>query len=272
MSGPRAWWARLRRPDPHTLAGASALDALTSADRRVFERHLAGCESCQAEAASLREAAARLGTAAAAAPPPGLRERVLAGLPGVRQLPPVVDGQQARIRRGMPWLRALRLREPWLRAPWLRAPRLAVAAAVVCLLLVLASGTLMVGAQHRLTAERSRTAAITAVLNAPDATMMTGRGRHGGTATVVMSHARRSLVLTTARLPSLPGTQRYEVWLMGPQGTRAAGMLPAARHGMTSPMIVSGLAAGDELALTAGPASGAPRPAVPMVLMLNLPS
>lgn len=261
MSGPRPWWARrwwptLRRADPHTLAGAYALDALTSADRVVFERHLAGCDACQAEAASLREAAARLGAAAAVAPPPGLRARVLASLPGVRQLPPVAGQERHASRHG----------------PWLRAPRLAGAAAGACLLLVLAFGVLVMHTQHRLSAEQARTAAITAVLNAPDATMMTGRARQGGSATVVMSHARRALVLTTARLPALPGSERYEVWLMSPHGARSAGMLPPAHHGMTPPVVVSGLAAGEELALTAEPAAGASHPASSMVLTLHLPS
>ena len=255
MSPPRRW-PRLRHADPHTLAGAYALDALTAADRAVFERHLTGCDACQAEAASLREAAATLGTAAAVAPPPELRARTLASLPSVRQLPPVV-GQQRPSRRSLPWL---------------RAPRLAGAVAAACLLLVLAFGALAMHTQHRLSVEQARTAAITAVLNAPDATMMTKHGRQGGSATVVMSHARRALVLTTARLPGLPGSERYEVWLMGPHGARSAGMLPPARHGMTPPVIVSGLAAGDELALTAEPAAGASHPAAAMVLTLHLPS
>ena len=32
---------KTRRPEPHTLAGAYTLDALTRADRARFERHLA---------------------------------------------------------------------------------------------------------------------------------------------------------------------------------------------------------------------------------------
>jgi anti-sigma-K factor RskA len=256
MSRPGARWPRLRRSDPHTLAGAYALDALTSADRVVFERHLSGCDACQAEAASLREAAARLGAAAAMAPPPGLRARVLASLPSARQLPPVV-GQEPYARRGVPWQ---------------RVPRLAGAVAAACLLLALAFGALVMHTQHRLSVEQGRTAAITAVLNSPDATMMTEPGRQGGSATVVMSHARRALVLTTAQLPALPASERYEVWLMSPHGARSAGMLPPAHHGMTPPVVVSGLAAGDELALTSEPASGAASPDSPMVLALRLPS
>src|SRR5579864_2301122 len=80
---------RTRRPEPHTLAGAYALDALTGADRTRFERHLARCEQCAREIASLREATARLAAAAAAEPPAGLTERALAAAARTRQLPPV---------------------------------------------------------------------------------------------------------------------------------------------------------------------------------------
>src|SRR5262249_56267716 len=69
---------RLRRTDPHTLAGAYALDALGEADREKFERHLLGCEACHAEAASLRDAAGWLAEPAPAVPPPPLPGQVLA--------------------------------------------------------------------------------------------------------------------------------------------------------------------------------------------------
>src|SRR5215469_17316074 len=81
---------RLRRPDPHTLAGAYALDALSETDRAAFERHLSACDSCRHEASSLREAAGHLAEATAVAPPPRLREQVLAEAARTRQQPPPV--------------------------------------------------------------------------------------------------------------------------------------------------------------------------------------
>ena len=61
---------RLTR-DTHTLAGAYAMDAISGPDRERFERHLAGCAECAQEIASLREATALLGTAAAEPMPAG---------------------------------------------------------------------------------------------------------------------------------------------------------------------------------------------------------
>lgn len=56
------------------------------------------------------------------------------------------------------------------------------------------------------------------MLNAPDAVMLTDRIKTGGTATVVMSDRDRALVFTTARLPRLPASWCYQLWLMGRAG------------------------------------------------------
>lgn len=265
---------RFRRSDPHTLAGAYALDALTPADRAAFERHLGACEDCRHEAASLRAAAARLGQAATAPPPSWLRQQVLAKAAQTRQLPPpaglrdslapAADGPGG-APAGRPGLSRRGL-------AWPAAPRLAVAMAGTCLLIALGFGGLVLHAQHRLTLEQAHSAEIAAVMSAPDATMMTARAAAGGRATVVMSHADHAMVLTTARLPALPAGKRYEVWLMGPGGVRPAGMLPPAHRGMTAPVVVSGLAATNMVGVTVESAAGARHPTTAPVLMLHLPS
>jgi anti-sigma-K factor RskA len=250
---------RLRRTDPHTLAGAYALDALNDTDRESFERHLGVCEACRAEAASLRDAAGRLAEASAAVPPPRLRGLVLAEAARTRQQPPPVRVAE-------------RVRWSWHGVGWPAAPRMAVAIAGAGILVALALGTLLINDQHRLHMDETQRGQIAAVLNAPDADIMTVRARPRGSVTVVMSHAARALVLTTARLPVLPPSECYQVWLMGGHGIRSAGRLPAPKQGMTSPMIVAGLARGDRMGVTVEPAGGSPRPSSPPVLMLALPT
>jgi anti-sigma-K factor RskA len=62
----------------HELSAAYALDALDAADARAFEQHLAHCERCQRELATLSAGATALAFAAAPAEaPPMLRERIL---------------------------------------------------------------------------------------------------------------------------------------------------------------------------------------------------
>jgi anti-sigma factor RsiW len=62
----------------HDLTAAYALDSLEADDARAYEQHLAGCERCQEELASLSAAAGSLAYAVLPVePPPALRERIL---------------------------------------------------------------------------------------------------------------------------------------------------------------------------------------------------
>jgi Anti-sigma-K factor rskA len=257
---------RPRRPEPHTLAGAYAMDAVAGADKARFERHLVSCQACARELAELREATARLAGAAVAEPPAGLVQRVVASAVRTPQLP-AAAGPAERWRAAQPGRGGGR--RPAHPGQALRA-RLALALAAVFLAVAAASGVIAFTTEHQLGAAERRDHQIAQVLTAPDAVMLTARAKPRGTATVVMSHRYRSLVLTTAGLPPLPAGHRYQVWLMGPSGDRSAGLLPAPHGGMTSPVIATGLAAGDWIGLTVTPAGGSPRPASAPVLMLDL--
>ena len=90
--------------DIHALSGAYAVDAVDDIERASFERHLAGCPTCRAEVASLREASALLADAATTTPPPALRDAVLSDITRVRPLPPVTVGGPVHRRRWFPAL------------------------------------------------------------------------------------------------------------------------------------------------------------------------
>ena len=242
--------------DVHTLAGPYAMDAISAPDRARFDRHLARCEDCAREIASLREATARLAAAAAVSPPPALKARVMAAAAATRQRPPGQEPEAAP--RTWPLRRAPRRRRLAMAAGAVAAAA-AVAAAVVF-------GVSNGGMRDQLSRAQASSQQVAAVLTARDATMMTGAVRGGGTVTIVMSHSMRELVFTAAALHALPASRGYELWLIGPAGDRAVIMLPPARHGMTGPVVASGLRPGDHLALTAEPAAGAPHLAGPMML------
>jgi hypothetical protein len=151
-------------------------------------------------------------------------------------------------------------------------PRLATALAVGFLAVAVGMGVLAIGARHQVAQDQDRGHAIAAVLNASDVIMLTARVTTGGNATVLESRHEHSLVFTASGLPALPPTRSYELWLMGPGGTRPAGMLPRPRAGMIGPMVVSGLAAGDRMGLTVEPAGGSARPTSAAILILRLAS
>jgi anti-sigma-K factor RskA len=262
------------RRDVHTLAGPYAMDAISPPDRARFDRHLAGCEDCAREIASLREATARLAAAAAVSPPPELKARVMAAAAATRQRPPGPEPEPAL--RTWP-LRTWPLRT-WPLRTWQGRPaprrRLVVGAGAVAAAAAVAAavvfGVSNGGVRDQLSQAQASSQQVAAVLTARDATMMTGAVRGGGTATIVMSHSMRELVFTAAALHTLPASRGYELWLIGPAGDRAVIMLPPARHGMTGPVVASGLRPGDHLALTAEPASdnahSGGRPTAPMML------
>jgi len=246
--------------DVHTLAGPYAMDAISAPDRARFERHLSRCEECAGEIASLREATARLATAAAVTPPPALKVRVMAAAAATRQRPPGQEpvasarSRPARSRQSHPAFRGRLV---------LAAGAVAVAAAVAAAVVF---GVSNGGMRDQLGRAQASSQQVAAVLTARDAAMMTGAVRGGGTVTIVMSHSMHELVFTAAALHALPASRGYELWLIGPGGDRAVIMLPSARHGMTGPVVASGLRPGDHLALTAEAAGGAARPTGPMML------
>jgi anti-sigma-K factor RskA len=255
----------LSRRDLHTLAGAYALDALDDgAEQERFIRHLRRCRSCQEEVRGFREVATALAFAAATEPPAELRERVMAAAGRTRQLPPEAARPRFRV-----WLPRIPL------GVWL--PRLALVTAVGAIAAVVALSIVLSNTEQQLTVQRAQGQAIAAVLAAPDVRTVTGPVATGGVTTVVFSGRRGELVVSTTGLAALPSGKAYELWLIGPtpaSGTaaRRAGLLPPTVSGTTTPVLASGLLAGDKLGLTVEPAGGTSQPTTTPILLLNLPA
>ena len=140
------WGDRFPFPERFEIAWAGVVD------------HLAGCEECAQEIASLREATARLATATAVAPPSGLKEKVMATAALTRQQPPPVSPAEAET---SPRASAVR---PWFRA-LARPHRLAMTAAAVAVLAVaLVFGISNGSMRDQLNAAQDRSQQIAAVL------------------------------------------------------------------------------------------------------------
>jgi anti-sigma-K factor RskA len=253
------------RRNLHALAGVYALDALDDgAEHKRFTRHLRHCRACAEEVRGFRDVATALAFAAAAEPPPELRERVLAAVGRTRQLPPVTP--RRRLRGWLPWTP---------QSVWL--PRLATATAAIAIAAVVALSIALSGAEQQLSSARAQSQAIAAVLGAPDIKAVTGPVTTGGMVTVLSSAGKRELVVAATGLAALPAGKVYELWLIGPSATqetavRPAGLLPPVLAGLTTPVLASGLVAGDKLAMTVEPAGGTGQPTTTPILLLSLPA
>ena len=198
--------------DIHALSGAYAVDALDELERVGFERHLAGCATCQAEVASLREATAALADDVAFAPPPELRASVLEEISRVRPLPPHEPGSH----------RAADDEDggPVIRRRWFPA---LVAAVVLALV-----GVGAVAWQPWQDDTSTTVTATDRVLADPDAQRVTQELDNGATATVVRSPKEHRAVLVTENMPAPPEGKVYQLWLQTPTADMvSAGLMPA---------------------------------------------
>ncbi|GAA3007030.1 anti-sigma factor [Kitasatospora albolonga] len=241
-------------PELHTLSGAYAAHALEEPERDAFERHLTDCHACAREVDEFLATLARLGAAEAAAPPPELRERVLAQLPTVRQLPPLTTERDTRAPAGRG-----------------RLPRLALAASVA--LAALLGG---VAVQQHQQAERARTetarlaerqASFAALLTAPDA-KVTSSSTGGATGTVVWSRSRGQAGFIASGMPALPPDRTYELWYDDAGTMRPAGLMPGSGSGSGALLLSGAIQGASGVGVTVEPAGGSAHPSGAPVMVL----
>ncbi|MGH1562417.1 anti-sigma factor [Mumia sp. DW29H23] len=236
--------------DPHNLAGAYALDALDAEERTSYEAHLAECTDCAEEVRGFRETAARLGAAQETAPPSPLRRAVLDAAARTPQERPVVVelGGQRRPRPGWP----------------------------VRLLLVAASLALVVGAavfglSQREEADRmeAQQAAITEVLSAPDAAMVSAPVDGGGTVRVVQSAEMGKAVMVVSELPRLDDDHDYQMWTQSGGAMHSAGVIPRDEQGSRGAHVMDDVTGVTAVAISVEPAGGSAEPTTDPIVLIE---
>jgi anti-sigma factor RsiW len=209
--------------DIHALAGAYALDAVDDLERAAFARHLQHCVACAIEVTELSETAARLAGAVAEAPPPRMRETVLAA---AARTPQERSGWTGRgphsdAAAGKPGAGSDR---------WRRFVTAAVAAGVVGVGAGFATWSISDQRVRDAQTEAAQSRRIADVLAAPDAVVRT-KEMGGGRVTLVVSRSQDRAVAVLAGLRR-PGEEKlYQLWLE-PAGTttmKSVGTLTAGR-------------------------------------------
>lgn len=229
------------RPAEH--AAAYALGTLDPGERGEFERHLETCASCRAEVQSFHEVAGLLAQSAApAAPPPELRERVLRA---ARQVRPITS----RRRTFLPWL----------------------AAAAVVVALLGAYGYWRAESQKRAfqttlataLAQLDSTKQVVAVLldSSVAVTDLAATGK-APTMRLYWNRVRSIIVVTAFDLPPAPAGRTYQLWAIEKgHAPVSVGTFNPPANGRT--VITLQMPAGlqpDLSAVTEEPAGGSPQP------------
>jgi hypothetical protein len=186
----------------HDLTAAYALHALDSEEARAYERHLARCARCRTELAELSEGAAALAYAAdGPAPPPVLRERILAAARAERE-------------------NVIPLRPRWA-VPAAVTAAVAVAAAIALAIWAVSLSDRLDRRNGELRAQE-RAAAIVADPASHRLPIEGGRG-----SLVVTPTGEAALVL--ARLEHAPAGRTYEAWVAQGGSPKRAGTFEGGR-------------------------------------------
>jgi anti-sigma-K factor RskA len=200
--------------DLHELSALYALDVLDADERARFEDHLAECEQCRGELASLRNTASSLAFVPGPPPPAELRERILER---ARAEPSNVVSLTAR--RSM-------------------ATSVAAALAVAATAAAVGLGIWAATLHHSLSQERSATK----VLRDPNARRIDVPGKPGQLVVAPSGDA----ALTGDFMPA-PDGKEYEAWIITDRPHRA-GML--GRGGRTTLLLHKRLPDGATVAIT----------------------
>jgi anti-sigma factor RsiW len=216
--------------DVHELTAAYAVDALSPEERERYEAHLARCEACRGELASLAPAATALAYAVDAPPlPPGLRDRIVAAVAADNVV-------------------AFAPRRRW---PLVAAGAAAAAAAALAIWGVALSQSL-----SHVRSQRDAAARAVQILGDPRA----ATHRLSGAAGVVGVDPDGRGVLVIRRLARAPHGKTYEAWVM----QKGVAPIPAGTFTGGSGTTVLALAAhvprGATVGATVERAGGSPRP------------
>ncbi|MGW2311827.1 anti-sigma factor, partial [Actinomadura luteofluorescens] len=101
----------------------------------------------------------------------------------------------------------------------------------------------------------------------PDARSATGRAAGGGTVTVVASASRGGVVVASSGLRALPSSKAYQLWLIGADGPRSAGLMTGDPG---RPVVAGTWRPRDKVGVTVEPAGGSARPSTEPLVLVDL--
>ncbi|MFJ3987758.1 anti-sigma factor domain-containing protein [Streptomyces sp. NPDC090032] len=246
--------------DPHTFAGAYALDALDADERAAFEAHLDACPDCRLEVAEFAATAGRLALAVGVTPPPALKDSVLRQISNVRQEPPRTgrDPQVERSSgRSLLWMRR------WMLAACFVAAALGGVATW--------QHQEAQDAQQQADQAQASAEQVAAVLGASDAKTHATSLPDGARGVVVVSKRQNRAVFTASGLSTPPEGKVYELWFDDHGTMRPAGLLGPDRSNQIT-LMDGTVDQASGVGITVEPAGGSKTPTLPPVGLIEFPA
>jgi hypothetical protein len=253
----------------HGAVGAYVMNALDGAELDEFETHLADCATCQREVIEFRETASEMSLLSRTAPPPALKESVMAAIAGVRVLPPeigAVDPEPVQVvseaapRRALDGEPVEPVDELALRRQRRTTRLLSLAVAAVTVVALVLGGWVVSLSQRPPVASAT---AETELLRAPDLKAYTIDLKDGGKATFIASKSLNKAMFSSGDLPALPGDETYQLWTLAGPLTAPTRVTPDALVGGGSAVkqwFTGPVAQSDALAISIEKAGGASAP------------
>ncbi|MCB0894912.1 MAG: anti-sigma factor [Nocardioides sp.] len=256
----------------HALSGAYAVDALDDLERAAFERHLAQCAECQAEVASLQEAASMIAETTTTAPPPALRDRVLGSIASVRPLPPEVPSETASETSAADEPpaapAALGPAAGDELAPRRRRRRPTLLAAAAAVVVLAGAGVVVWQQPWSDDSSQVQLSATDQVLQATDAKRTSLDFPGGASATVTHSDSLHEAVIVTEDMPPPPAGKVYQLWLDQPgEGMVSAGVMPVEPD--QTVLLTGDAATATAAGITVEPAGGSTSPTSPPIALFD---
>lgn len=252
------------RPEVRDLLPAYALDALDDAERRAVERLLAADADARRELDEYRDVVAAF--AVESAPPPGLRDAVLARVAASAGSDAGPDGAlraatetSAGEGTGDGVVVDLAAARRARRRRWT-----GLAAAVAAVVAVAVPTTVAVRATQEQSRLQAQSDAIAEMLADPDATILRGDVAGGGQASVLA--AGDDMYFRASDLPDAGDDRDYQLWVVEADGAVVSAGVLDVHDGRTSRLVQDEPGVG--MAVTVEPAGGSEQPTADPVVAL----
>ncbi len=271
-----------RHEDLDNLSGAYVLNAADAEEREAFEEQIAASEQLRNEVTELADTAVLLGLAVEPVTPrPELKQSIMAQIAGLPQLPAQVSAvapaeatedaapRAESVERAADDAPPAGLASRKAQVRWFSRPVAALTAVAAAVGLIV-GGIAVAGSLQQTSVEQREQAARLAEINsAPDMERAEIAFGDGGTATLVWSESLGASAFIADDLPELPDHQTYELWYIGEDGARAAGLFDVDGAMTTWHVLEGEMEAGDVVGVTVEPRGGSEQPTTDPVVVIE---